>query len=300
MAQDSSTYSGRAHLMKSVEILGVEVDAIGVIDLLAELRADLESGKRRHVVTVNPEMVMRARHDAAFKECINAADYRVPDGNGLLWAADYLRRPLHGPLRGIRSWVKAVALLTKFLIRPRGRVIPEVVRGSSLVSDLAGLAEEFGHTLYLLGAAPGVAERAAEVLRERFPEVHIGGAEEGSPSAESDDALRTSISQSGASIVLVAFGAPKQERWIARNLSRLSAPCVAVGVGGAFDYLTGSAPREGGAPAKNPPAMIQRRGLEWLWRLITQPWRWRRIMTAFPSFVRAVVRYEASRHRTSL
>ncbi len=283
--------------MKSVSILGVDVDSIGVIDLLAELRKDLNSGERRHIVTVNPEMVMRAQHDAAFKECINAADYRVPDGNGLIWAADYLRRPLRGPMRRLRGWIKALTLLIKFLIRPRGRVITEVVRGSSLVTDLAGLAEEFGYTVYLLGGAPGVAKRAAGVLKNEFPEVRIGGAEDGSPRPDSDKKIRGSIKQSKASILLVAFGAPKQEHWIARNLSELDAPCVAVGVGGAFDYLTGSAALDGGAPAKNPPGVIQRRGLEWFWRLITQPRRWRRIMTAFPSFVRAVVRYESARHR---
>jgi N-acetylglucosaminyldiphosphoundecaprenol N-acetyl-beta-D-mannosaminyltransferase len=120
-----------------------------------------------------------------------------------------------------------------------------------------------------------VAERTARVLAARFPGLDIAGALAGSPRAEDDEATRAAIRAAGSvDVLLVAYGAPKQEHWLDRNLAALDIP-VGIGVGGAFNYLSGAVPRA--------PAWVRRIHFEWLHRLITQPWRWRRQM-ALPAF----------------
>lgn len=100
-------------------ILGVEVDAITAPELLVELRQRLESGKRIHVVTVNNEIIMRARRDSAYRKLINQADFRVADSAGVIWASAYLARPLHGPLKSVRRYTQALWLLVLLLVWPR-------------------------------------------------------------------------------------------------------------------------------------------------------------------------------------
>lgn len=278
--------------MKRIGILGVEVDAVTAPDALVTLREGMQRGERQYVVTVNPEIITHAQNDQHYRHVLNAATVSVADGAGTVWAARYLQSPPRGVLKGPRSYIRAVRLLGLLLVRPRRvkTVLPETIPGSDLTIDICGMCEEFGFPLFLLGAGDGVAEAAAEKLKEQFPRLHIAGAWEGSPREDTDGETRRRLVESGAQVVLVAFGAPKQEKWIARNIGKLPAPLLAMGVGGTFDYLAGAAPMAGGRPAKPPPSFIRRRGLEWLWRLFTQPSRWRRIVTAFPVFVRRVVR----------
>lgn len=273
--------------MNTIEILGLEVDAITAPEALAELRQAIEQNRRAQVVTVNAEMVMRAQRDTEFQRIVNGAQLRVPDGVGLVWAADYLRRPACGALR---AYLAGIFGLLRLAVRPRGRMISETVPGAELANDLAAMCEEFGYGLFLLGAGEGVAEAAAAELKKRFPQLQISGAMAGSAAARDDETMRDVILDAEAQVVLVAYGAGKQEAWIARNLPHLPAPCVAVGVGGTLDYWTGAASLEGGRPAKQPPQWVRQRGLESFWRLFTQPSRWRRIMTALPVFANHVIR----------
>lgn len=278
--------------MKTTEILGVPVDAVTAPEALAEIKDTLDSGRRLHVVTVNNEMIMRAQSDARFRKVIAKAGLRVPDTAGVVWASDFNRRQAEKPVRGMPAYGRAFSGLVKLLLVP-GRVqtvIPRNVPGADLVIDIAGMCEEFDYHLFLLGGGPGVAEATAEKLKTRFPQLHVVGAMPGSPEGALDEDARTILTGSGAHVLLVAYGPPKQEMWIARNLPHLPAPLVAVGVGGSFDYLAGTISVEGGRPAKQPPGWVRRRGLEWLWRLGTQPSRWRRIVTALPAFVIKVVR----------
>jgi N-acetylglucosaminyldiphosphoundecaprenol N-acetyl-beta-D-mannosaminyltransferase len=147
------------------------------------------------------------------------------------------------------------------------------------VVRVAALAAERGYRLYLLGAAPGVAEEAARRLVDAHPGLVIAGTYAGSPAPEEEDAIVARITAAAPDVLFVAYGAPKQDLWIARNLERLRVPVV-MGVGGAFDFISGR--------ARRAPAWMQRMGLEWLHRLIHQPWRWRR-MLALPRFLFAVV-----------
>lgn len=205
----------------------------------------------RQVVTLNPEMVMAAGQHAALRDAIRAADLVLPDGIGIVWA-----------------------------LRLRGETILERVAGVDLLDAFAELAATRGYRIFLLGAAPGVAAAAADQLVRRHPGLRIAGTWAGSPDDADAPDIVERINASGADVLFVAFGAPAQELWIAAHRPQLGA-AVAMGVGGAFDFLAGRVPRA--------PQWMRRCGLEWLYRLARQPWRWRR-MLALPRFALAVLR----------
>ncbi|MDP4000481.1 MAG: WecB/TagA/CpsF family glycosyltransferase [bacterium] len=276
----------------SVSVLGVEVDAVTAPELLVALRQAIEAGKRQQIVTVTTEMIMRSRRHPEHRRLINQADWRLADAIGVVWGASFLSRPLRGPLKTPRLYLRALRTGFGAFLMPRTvkKTLPDTVPGSELTVDLAGMCEEFGHGLYLLGGARGVAEAAAAELRQRFPELKVT-ADGADPTADQEAAVRRRIKQSKSQILLVAYGAPVQEEWIRRNLPKLPKPLIAVGVGGTLDYLGGGRSLTGGGEvAKPPPRAVRGHGLEWLWRLFTQPSRWRRIMSALPAFVWAVVR----------
>jgi len=198
----------------------------------------LDMGGHHQVMTLNPEFLMRARRDPAFAQVIARASLVVPDGTGIVWA---LRR---------QGW------------RNVGRV-----PGVELSLELARLAAQRDLSIYLLGAAPGVAAAAAQRLQAVVPGLRIAGTEAGSPDPALAPSLCAQIRASGAGILLVAFGFPAQDFWIA-DYQTASAATVAMGVGGTFDYLSGRVPRA--------PRWLREHGLEWCYRLVRQPWRWRR------------------------
>lgn len=233
-----------------LRVLGVRVDNVSSAQALAALAAFIQSGKPHHVVTVNPEFVIEARRDAEFHRVLDCADLAIPDGIGLLLAGRLLGRPLQ-----------------------------QRVAGVDMVRAVAGLASRQRYRLYLLGAAPGVAEAAAAALCSEHPSLQIAGTYAGSPAREEEAEIVTRIRTARPHVLFVAYGAPRQDLWIARNLPRLGVP-VAMGIGGALDFISGKASRA--------PAWAQRAGLEWLHRLLREPWRWRR-MLALPRFAALVV-----------
>ncbi len=231
------------------KILGIPIHPMTYTVLRAIIDNWIDMRTPRQLCTVNPEFLMAAQHDSIFYQILKRADLCMPDGVGLLWAARRLGQPL-----------------------------PERVTGSDGVPRIAEWAAARGWKLFLLGAAPGIADRAATILQARYPGLQVAGTHAGSPGADEEDDIVARVNRSGADILFVAYGAPAQDKWIARNLHRLDT-VVNMGVGGAFDFITGAAPRA--------PLWMQRAGLEWLHRLITQPWRWRR-MLRLPLFVFAV------------
>ncbi len=240
----------------SVYVLGVRVDrlsqqqALALIDRIISRHQQDSSLLCQQVVTVNPEFVMAAQHDAAFRDYINQAAIVVPDGMGVVWATRYLGQPA-----------------------------PERVTGTDILPELARLCAQKAYRLYLLGAAPGVAEIAAERLQALAPGLQIAGTYAGSPALSEENELTERISSARADILCVAYGAPAQELWIGRNRARLPV-AVAMGVGGAYDFLSGRQLRA--------PRTMQRMGLEWLYRLYREPQRWRR-MLALPQFALQVI-----------
>lgn len=149
---------------------------------------------------------------------------------------------------------------------------PPRVAGVDLVQRLA---ETRRYSMFLLGGAPGVAEEAAAVLTQRYPGVRIVGTYAGSPAPEEQAGIVERVQAARPDVLLVAYGAPQQDLWIHRNLNALGVP-LAAGIGGSFDFISGRVARA--------PEWMRRLGLEWLFRLITQPWRWRR-MLRLPAFV---------------
>jgi N-acetylglucosaminyldiphosphoundecaprenol N-acetyl-beta-D-mannosaminyltransferase len=234
----------------AIEILGVRVDLAGYDELLAHVDAFVASGQPHQIVTLNPEMVIAAHDDADFRVLLNAADLNVIDGVGL---------------------VLAVRLL--------GHRPPERVTGSDGIYHLAAHCARRGYRLYLLGAAPGVAETVAERLVAAQPGLEVAGVFAGSPRPEDEAEIVGRVRAAAPDLLLVAYGVPAEEIWIGRNRRRLGVP-VMIGVGGTFDFVAGV--------TRRAPLWVRRLGLEWLYRLIREPWRWRRQL-ALPRFVALVL-----------
>jgi N-acetylglucosaminyldiphosphoundecaprenol N-acetyl-beta-D-mannosaminyltransferase len=225
----------------------------GALDRIALLA---EGGGHHLVATVNPEFVMRAGSDREFARVLESADLCLADGSGVVWAA-----------------------------RRQGCTMRQPVTGVDLIPPLAALCARRHFRLFLLGAAPGVATELASRLRAGQPGLEVT-AHSGSPDSASDAETLALIQSHKPHVLLVAYGAPKQEMWIDRMSDRLGVP-VAIGVGGSFDYLTGRVPRA--------PAWMRRAGLEWLFRLVRQPWRLRR-MAVLPVYALRVLRAGSSPH----
>jgi N-acetylglucosaminyldiphosphoundecaprenol N-acetyl-beta-D-mannosaminyltransferase len=225
-------------------------EAVDAIHDAVDARAG-HGGPVFQVATVNPEFVMLARRDRSFHDILRQSALRPPDAMGLMMAARML-----------------------------GSRLPERVPGVELVRAVAVAAAARGQTLFLLGAAPGVAEAAADALRAEAPGLQVVGTLSGDARETGDAETVPAVRESGADIVLVAFGAPAQEAWLARNLAQ-SGASAGIGVGGSFDYLSGR--------VKRAPRWMRDAGLEWLYRLVTEAWRARRQLV-LPYFIVLVLK----------
>ena len=242
---------------RAVDILGARVDDVTYPEALAILLEAIDARVPHVVTTPNPEFVMLARRDVAFRAALNRAALNIPDGIGLVLAA-----------------------------RLAGERLRAHVQGTDLVLMLAAESVKRGDRWFLLGGQGDVAARAARALEHDFPGLQVAGALAGSPLPGDDIAMRSAIRAAGrVDVLLVAYGAPKQELWLDRNLRELQIP-VGIGVGGVFNYLSGATPRA--------PRWVRRLHFEWLHRLISQPWRWRRQL-ALPAFAALALRHAVRR-----
>lgn len=226
------------------EILGVRFDDLTQQEAAQQGRQLLEEDKFHYVVTPNPEFLLAAEKDPEFRRVLNAADLVLPDGIGVVHAAKILGTPLQGRVPGIDF-------------------------ATGLVARMA----ETGLRLYLLGAKPGVAEQAAENLKQTHPNLIVCGTHDGyfqdaAPVVEAVKAAQ-------ADVVFVCLGAPKQERWMAEYGPATGAHLL-VGLGGVLDVYAGN--------VKRAPAVWQKLGLEWCYRLLHQPSRIGR-MAKLPLFL---------------
>jgi N-acetylglucosaminyldiphosphoundecaprenol N-acetyl-beta-D-mannosaminyltransferase len=237
--------------MRSLYILGMRVDDVTFEEALELVEGYIRSGGSHSIVTPNPEFAMAARLDPEFRRVLDRSAMAIPDGIGLM----------------------AAALLS-------GHRIRQHVRGTDLVHRMAALCARRGYRMFLLGAAPGVAEAAARRLVRDNPGLQIAGCHAGSHRPEHDADTIAAVRRGGrVDVLLVAYGAPHQERWMDRNLATLGIP-VGMGVGGVFNFLSGR--------SKRAPGWVLRLEMEWLYRLITEPWRWRRQL-ALPRFAATVL-----------
>ena len=247
--------------MKRLNLLGTPIDDVTYSEAVAYVSTLMAAGTPAAVVTPNPEFVVIAQRHAAFRAALWQADLAIPDGGGLLLAARLL---------GLR--------------------LREQVRGTDLAYQLVDHARREGWRVFLLGAGPGVAAAAATRLRSHYPGVSIVGTFAGSAASPGDAATRAAVSAAGrVDLLLVAYGAPRQELWMQRNVAALDVG-VAMGVGGVLDYMAGR--------VRRAPPLVRNAGLEWLFRLIRQPWRWRRQL-ALVAFGRLVLAAAMARQRHS-
>jgi len=230
-------------------VAGVPVDPVTMKEAEARAAGLLEDGGRHLIATPNPEMAVLAARDPGFRKILEGADLALADGFGLRIAA-----------------------------RIEGTRIPATITGAEFTLRLARLAEQKDCSVYLLGAGRGVAEEAAKNLALNFPKLRIAGAEQGGSirwiagAWEEDAALVDRIAAAKPDILLVALGHGKQERWIRDHLPKLPTVKVAMGIGGTLDFLAGRVWRA--------PYLLRKLHLEWLWRLIIEPWRFFRIFEA--------------------
>lgn len=233
--------------------LGVPVDPVDEGAVLSAARRAVETGHRLLIVAINPEKVMRAERDPELREFIAQADLRIADGVGLVIAS-----------------------------RLRGGEIRSRVTGIDLMQRLCALATSERLRVFLLGARDEVVQDAAEELARRFPGIVIAGTHDGYFAAEEAERVALTVRASGAQILFVAMGSPAQERFLRDHGARTGAS-VLMGVGGSLDVLAGRVPRA--------PRAMRRLGLEWLYRLYREPWRFRR-MLVLPIFLLRSLRTE--------
>jgi N-acetylglucosaminyldiphosphoundecaprenol N-acetyl-beta-D-mannosaminyltransferase len=229
-----------------VEILGCRLDPIDADEATNRIIACAREGGGAQVVTLGTEMVVHAQRDARYRAVVNACALSLCDTIGLL----------------------AVA-------RARGAELKHRVTGVELVEHLCERAAREGITVFLFGGAPGVADEAAAELQRRYPRLRIAGTRNGFFAADESAAIARQIRESGAQLLFVGMGFPKQEFWLAEHL-RETGCGAGIGVGGSFDVISGKVERA--------PAAWRRFGLEWLYRLVKEPHRWRRQL-ALPHFV---------------
>jgi len=233
-----------------VKILNVKIDNLSLSSVLEKIGQFFQSGQHQ-IATVNPEFIMAAQKDEEFKNILNKCDLSVADGFGLVLAA-----------------------------RRRGEKLIQRITGVDLMKEICHLAADQNRSVFLLGAKKkGVVEQTARQLISEFPGLKVVGAERGFRHWHrhfSDEKLITIINRRQPEILFVAFGQVKQEKWIYYNLPKMPSVKLAMGVGGAFDYISGR--------VKRAPRFMRSLGLEWLYRLIRQPWRLPRIVTAVFKF----------------
>jgi len=235
----------------TVTILGIPVDRLTMTEAVARIDGFIQSREPHWIATADASMLVDAGDDPAFRERLLTADLVTPDSSGILWAAGKL-----------------------------GVKLEERVSGVDLVDRLCALSADKGYRVYLLGAAPGIAEMAAERLRLKHPGCNIVGTRNGFFPASDDDLVAHEVAAFDPDILFVAMGIPRQETFIVTTQSVIKAR-VAIGVGGSLDVHSGQ--------AKRAPVLFQRLKIEWFWRLLQNPKKWRKTMK-LPTFMLRVLR----------
>ncbi|MBS4200658.1 WecB/TagA/CpsF family glycosyltransferase [Bacillus sp. FJAT-49732] len=236
-------------MKNKVNILGLDFDKTTKQDMINTLKHKIQHHKKTFIVTANPEIVMYALKDQEYMNTLQSADHIIADGAGIIMGSKLLKTPL-----------------------------PERVAGFDVLKDLLDVANEEALNVFFLGAGKKVIEQAVQNIKSEYPNLVIGGYHHGFFN-EHDPSIGEMVKNSNSDIVFVALGFPKQEKWIAKNFDTF-AKGIFMGVGGSFDILAGK--------VKRAPLLWRKLNLEWLYRLITQPARWKR-MLVIPAFVKQII-----------
>jgi N-acetylglucosaminyldiphosphoundecaprenol N-acetyl-beta-D-mannosaminyltransferase len=234
-----------------VSIYGIRVCKLNKQQTIEWLVQAIENRQTTQVITANPIMLMTALEQPKYMAMMQRAELIVPDGAGLVWAASYIGKP-----------------------------VAEKVAGIDLMHELLALGEVKGWRIYLLGASPEIIQVTAGKLIERYPRLQLVGVRDGYFEVNEDEAIVRHIRETAPDILLVGRSADKQEPWIDQYKEQLGVPVI-MGIGGSFDVLSGK--------LKRAPKLFIRFRLEWFYRLLQEPWRYRR-MLLLPKFVVKVIR----------
>lgn len=240
-------------MRETIDILDIPVDYVTMDEAKARISTFINSQKYHMVFTPNPEIIMLAQDNAQMKEALQQADLIIPDGIGVVIGSKILK----------------------------GKNLPERVPGFDLIQGTMAQAVDKGYRYYFFGSKPGVAEEAAKNMRIKYPGIQIVGTRDGYFKEDEMDAIINDINESGANMLLVALGAPRQELWIQAAKDKLPNVRVAVGVGGSLDGMAGT--------VKRAPEIFQKLNLEWFYRLVSQPTRAKR-MLLLPKFIVEVLK----------
>lgn len=280
--------------MSRISLLNLPIDSLLFEDTVKSCIELMQRPGLKWAVTLNPEITVMAQKDEELKRMIQQANLVTADGSGLLWAASYLSE-VKSQSTFVR-WVKAFASGFHFFFSHsyRNKVIPGRVAGIDLIRVLLKLASRQGYRIFLLGGKPGVAEELRQKLFAHDPRLQVVGATDGFQLEIKDGRLQpkegeemrekqvlNQIIKTKPHLLLVAFGPPKQERWIFQHQRELRDVKLAVGVGGTFDFLIGK--------SKRAPKWMRKIGLEFLWRLFSEPKRFKRMITTLPKFIKLIV-----------
>lgn len=252
----SAESSSGGHPIPRIDVLGVEVSAIDMPRAIDEIASWVDGGRSHYVCVTGVHGVMESQRDVELKAIHNRSGLTTPDGMPMVWAAHY------AGFSGVTR-----------------------VYGPDLMLALSERAATRGWRCYLYGGKPGVAELLGKRLCDAFPGLLIAGAESppfSPPTPEEDEATVARINAARPQILWVGLSTPKQERWMASHIERLSVPAV-LGVGAAFDIHAGL--------VRQAPRWIQRTGCEWLFRLAVEPQRLaRRYLSNNPRFLLGIMR----------
>jgi N-acetylglucosaminyldiphosphoundecaprenol N-acetyl-beta-D-mannosaminyltransferase len=234
-----------------VSLYGVQVSKMNMKQTVEWLTEAITSRRPTQVITANPIMLMTALEQPEYMAMMRRAELIVPDGAGLVWAASHIGEP-----------------------------VAEKVAGIDLMHELLGIAEIRGWRIFLLGTSPEIMQVTADKLRSRYPKLQLAGVRDGYFKAEENQAVVRQIRDAAPDILFVGRSADKQEPWIDQFKAELQVP-VMMGIGGSFDVLSGK--------LKRAPKLFIRLRLEWFYRLMQEPWRYKR-MLILPQFVVKVIR----------
>jgi len=267
---------------KKYEIAGIWIDNLFYNEILEKIDDLITNNNKGYIVTVNPEMILNAQCDNKFLDILKKAEIRTADGIGILWAVNYVYNPY--PKSGIGKFATLLKSLFDILLNPKKTrsLLKERITGSDMLPKIINYSQNKNWRIFLLGASDGIAEIAKQNFLIKYPKAQFVGCYAGSPDSEFDKNICNYINKTKPDIIFVAYGSPKQEYWISRNLPNLHNVKLAIGVGGAFDFYAGKINRA--------PKLIQKIGLEWLWRLILEPKRIFRIWNATYVFIKFITK----------
>lgn len=232
-----------------MKIFGIPIDEITYEQAKAALN------RPQVIFTPNPEILLKARKNQALARALKKGTLFLPDGHGLALVSSLLPYP---KISRVFLYIPALILFL-FRKKPFQKILPEVIHGSDFMCDLLEWSQGHQKKVYFLGAGPGIAQKTAEFFIKRYPKLRVVGFSSLDPSHEAF----AHVKKSHAQVLLVAYGAPKQEIWMAKYVSHLPDLFHAMAVGGAFDFWSGK--------VKRAPDFLRKLGLEWTWRLIIQP-----------------------------